>query len=300
MSQNNEAARPGPFEARRLLDGPIIHPGMSKTIGTNINGPAPIRVPDWLPGALGRYYMYFAHHRGTFIRLAYADRIEGPWRIHEKGVLPLTRSGFAHHVASPEIHVDHTARKVWMLYHGGDEIKRQYTRLAVSDDGLNFTAYPENLMNCYARLFPYGDHLYALTMPGQFYRAPRIDGPWEKGPCLFTPDMRHAAVRVQGDQLQVIYSNRGDAPESLLQTTIDLVGDWKTWQEAPPSLLLAPERDFEGGRLVIEPSVIGPADNPVRQLRDPAIFEDEDCRLILFYGVAGEQGLAIAELTSRV
>ena len=26
--------------------------------------------------------MYFAHHQGTYIRLAYADRLEEPWTVH--------------------------------------------------------------------------------------------------------------------------------------------------------------------------------------------------------------------------
>ena len=39
----------------------------------NINGPTVIRVPPWVKRPLGRYYMYFAHHMGAFIRLAYAD-----------------------------------------------------------------------------------------------------------------------------------------------------------------------------------------------------------------------------------
>ncbi|MFV1980611.1 MAG: hypothetical protein ACC655_05595, partial [Rhodothermia bacterium] len=39
----------------------------------NVNGPSVIRVPDWINSPLGRYYLYFAHHRGSFIRMAYAD-----------------------------------------------------------------------------------------------------------------------------------------------------------------------------------------------------------------------------------
>jgi hypothetical protein len=34
---------------------------------------------------------------------------------------------------------------------------------------------------------------------------------------------------------------------------------------------------------------------PVNQLRDPAIFEDEG-RIYLLYAIAGEQGIAIGEL----
>jgi hypothetical protein len=43
-------------------------------MGDNINGPAAIRVPEWIENPLGNYYLYFAHHQGTYIRLAYADR----------------------------------------------------------------------------------------------------------------------------------------------------------------------------------------------------------------------------------
>ena len=68
--------------ATRIMEEPIIHPGMDARIGTNINGPSVIRVPDWLAKPLGRYYLYFAHHKGTFIRLAYADNLKGPWQIH--------------------------------------------------------------------------------------------------------------------------------------------------------------------------------------------------------------------------
>jgi hypothetical protein len=40
----------------------------------------------------------------------------------------------------------------------------------------------------------------------------------------------------------------------------------------------------------------GDVKGPVRQLRDPAITEDEG-RIVLFYSVCGEQGIAAAEIT---
>jgi hypothetical protein len=43
------------------------------------------------------------------------------------------------------------------------------------------------------------------------------------------------------------------------------------------------------------PSVRGLVHGPVCQLRDPAIFR-EDGRTFLLYSVAGENGIAIAEL----
>ena len=71
------------FEIERLGNGPIIAPDMDARMGTNINGPSLIRAPDWLANPLGRYYLYFAHHNGSYIRLAVADTVEGPWRTHE-------------------------------------------------------------------------------------------------------------------------------------------------------------------------------------------------------------------------
>jgi hypothetical protein len=57
-------------DASRLEGNPIITPETSKSIGANINGPSLIRVPSWLHKPLGKYYLYFAHHQGKFIRLA--------------------------------------------------------------------------------------------------------------------------------------------------------------------------------------------------------------------------------------
>ena len=73
----------------RLLDRPIIGPELHESLGPNIQGPSLIRVPDWVPNPLGRYYLYFADHKGSWIRLAYADALTGPWRIHAPGALPL-------------------------------------------------------------------------------------------------------------------------------------------------------------------------------------------------------------------
>ncbi|WP_105426769.1 hypothetical protein [Neorhizobium tomejilense] len=290
--ENNELV------AVRLLDRPIIVPAMSPRIGTNINGPSLIRVPSWVERPLGRYYLYFAHHRGDHIRLAYADRLTGPWIIYEEGTLPLSKSGFTHHLASPEIVIDHEKKQFRMFFHGGDEIKNQFTRLAISPDGIHFTAQPDNLMNPYARLFTHGPWVYAITMPGQIYRSSDGISGFSAGPMLFTRHMRHSAVWIENNVLHVVYSNRGDAPECLLYAQVRLDGEWLTWREGPSRILLGPERDWEGGRLPIEPSVIGPADEPVRQLRDPAVYE-EDGRRYLIYSVAGEAGLALAEIHTR-
>ena len=82
---------------RRGPHNPVVHPGMDARILTNINGPSLIRVPDWLENPLGRYYLYFAHHQGTYIRLAYADQVEGPYKTYEAGTLQLAQTPCRRH-----------------------------------------------------------------------------------------------------------------------------------------------------------------------------------------------------------
>ena len=77
------------IQAVRFKQNPIISTQMGHGIGENINGPSLIKVPTWLHNPLGKYYLYFAHHTGTFIRLAYADKLQGPWSIYEPGTLKL-------------------------------------------------------------------------------------------------------------------------------------------------------------------------------------------------------------------
>ncbi len=53
---------PDDVRIERLLDAPILTPATHPSIGENIQGPSLIRVPDWVPEALGRYYLYFVDH----------------------------------------------------------------------------------------------------------------------------------------------------------------------------------------------------------------------------------------------
>ena len=234
----------------RLTGNPIIRPHMDARMGDNINGPSLIRVPEWVQGALGRYYLYFAHHDGEYIRLAYADALTGPWRTLETGVLPLPDSSFTGHVASPDVHVDDGEKRIRLYFHGSATRTggggKQTTRVALSSDGLHFAARPADLGEPYWRVFRWRDHVYALGMPGVFCRsADGIDG-FEPGPTLFSRDMRHSAVKVDGDVLSVFYTNAGDYPERILLSTIDLRPDWRDWKTSPPVTVLAPECDYEG------------------------------------------------------
>lgn len=290
---------------RRFSTNPIIHPGLDPQMGTNINGPSLMRVPDWLPNPLGRYYLYFGHHHGTYIRLAYADQLEGPWTVFGPGTLRLEQTPCLDHIASPDAHVDEANRRIILYYHGPYDApsrlpgvfgrRAQLSFAAFSDDGIHFRSEHKILGESYLRSFSHGDWTYALAMPGFFYRWKEGFEPYESGPRLFTDRMRHATVQVAGDSLHVYYTNAGDRPEAILHTTIDLRPDWMEWQTGEITLVLQPETKWEGGNLPLEASQRGSIDEPARQLRDPYLYE-EDGRVYLLYTCAGESGIAIAEI----
>ena len=135
-------------------------------------------------------------------------------------------------------------------------------------------------------------------MPGQFYRGATPLSGFEEGPLLFEPDMRHNALLMRGDTLHVFWSRVGDAPEVLLRSTIDLSGPWEAWSATKSVEVLRPERDWEGADVPVARSIRSVAPGRVNQLRDPAIFE-EDGRVYLLYAIAGESGIALAELHAR-
>lgn len=305
------------FTAKRLGTKPIIHPGLAQTIGTNINGPSAIRVPDWLKAPLGRYYLYFADHRGDHIRLAHSDRIAGPWQVHEPGALRLEDSGFPTrsseldpperlresvatgdlrpHIASPDVHVDQARRQIVMHYHGLEIDCTQTTRRAVSGNGLEFRDPQPTGADFYARVFEWQGVTYAATLAGWLYRSPDSGQTFTGRTRLGDPATRHVAVFPFGDQLFLVFSRIGDAPERLLISRVLTTGSWRSWRLSDPRELLRAETPWEGAGQPVSPSHTGPADEPVNQLRDPHVLSEGN-HLWLFYACAGESGLALAQL----
>lgn len=288
-------------QAIRFKQNPIISVQPGSGIGNNINGPSLIKVPSWLPNALGRYYLYFAHHSGEYIRLAYAQKLEGPWVIHEPGTLKLRETACVHHIASPDVHVDDEKREIRMYFHGPTgQGNRQVSRVAVSSDGIKFAASREILGESYFRVFKWDSHYYAMARAGTLYRS--VDGlqGFERGVNPFNLDtalyeVRHVALKLEGNVLSVFYSRIGDSPECILLSRIELNSDWMSWKATAPVTILEPEEKYEGVDFSIARSRSGAASGPVHELRDPAIFCEEG-RGYLLYSVAGESGIAISEL----
>ena len=334
LSAQSSTAGARTVVANRLPQNPLITLGSSPTLGDNIDGPAVIRVPAWVQRRLGRYYMYFAHHMGAHIRLAYADSIAGPWKIYEPGVLNVRDTAmfrpqpdpvenlenFYTHVASPEIYVDEKARRMVMWFHGwwtegarwpvseaaAREWARQhgyaqYTQVAESADGLNFTVRPSITKTSYLRTFRHDGLFYGMARIGLLLRSKDPLASFEIGPNPFRGGryanrVRHVALMKRGSQLYVFFTAIGDAPERILMSRIEMTGDWQNWRVSDPAEILRPEAAYECPDLPIAPSEAGDIKGPARQLRDPAILEDNG-RTFLFYSFCGEQGIAAAELT---
>lgn len=299
------------FEVKRFEANPVIHREMHGLIGTdglNINGPSLIKVPDWITDPLGKYYLYFAHHHGQYIRLAYSDHIEGPWKIYPGGVLrledtPAYNGSPRDHVASPDIIIDNENQQIRMYYHGdprpGSDAEYQMSYVALSTDGISFTSLPEFLGLFYFRVFRWGGWHYALAKyindGGIIYRSKDGLTNFERGPRIL-PRVRHMAVWEHHGKIYIFFSRGHDNPEHIMVTRIENPDDdWHKWRFTEPVTVLTPEKDYEGAGEQSAESQFGATYNFSHQLRDPAIYE-EDGRVFLIYSTAGEWALAIAEI----
>jgi len=326
-------AAAGEIRATRLTQNPLITVNSSASLGGNVNGPTVIRAPAWIDRPLGRYYMYFANHRGTFIRLAYADAIEGPWTIYEPGVLQVrdtayfrpqpdpkeTLDDFYTHVASPEIVVDAERKRLVMWVHGWwtngerwpsdpgnaaawarEHAYGQFTQSTESSDGLHFEVRPAITRQSYLRVFQHDGFFYGVARLGRLARSKDPFASFELGPNPFRDTryanrVRHVGLLLRGQRLYVFFTAIGDAPERVLMSTIELASDWTAWRASPPVDILQPETAYECADLPAVPSEPGDVEVKVRQIRDPFVFEERG-RTTLFYSTCGEQGIAAAEI----
>lgn len=229
------------FDINPLITREHFSTAEDQLAGKNINGPSVIRTPDRLPNRLGSYYMYFAHHKGQSIRLAYADDLRGPWTLYkpDSGVLALSQgitlpggaAGMTGHIASPDVHIDEENKRIVMYFHGpladGAGKKQgsiQKSFVAISGDGLDFDGriQPAVLGDPYFRVFEWHGCRYAVSGQGKLWRAPKgapfaaAPNPgadaWEPGPNPLKTQTtrqygegrpRHVALRLVGDELTI-------------------------------------------------------------------------------------------------
>ena len=207
----NAFAQDVPYQAVRLNNGnPIIEPSMfsRSSDGDNINGPSLIRVPDWIPAnrranPSAQYYLYFGDHAGDYIRMAWAENIEGPYRLYNDFTNPGNRGVLdnrdddiflanntrieENHLASPDVHVDNENQRIIMYFHSGssffvngDEQRRQVTWVSTSPYGLEFydDIEPVHLGRSYFKVFEANGQLYSLDNGSNISKARDSNNPW--------------------------------------------------------------------------------------------------------------------------
>jgi hypothetical protein len=253
------------FIITRLNSGqPIITEAMFEALGAttyesyNINGPSVIRVPDWIapenraePNAT--YYMYFAHHGGNYIRMAWAMDVEGPWHLYQvgsgvgigdRGVLDLGSDDkidldngvtISNHVASPDVFVEDKDQRIVMYFHAGSVVVNgtglgQKSLVATSSDGLEFNdgIEPVALGRFYFRVFEYKGNLYATSNSGYLFKALDPNDPWTP-PTGFDFKDDLWAIRsdspFQNDIDDANFADVADEPLRVRHSTVRLVGD---------------------------------------------------------------------------
>lgn len=308
------------FSFHYLNDAPIISADAHPGLGGNVNGPSLIRAPAWLDKPPGNYLLYFAHHEGDSIRLAAADQLSGPWRITDPGPLDLEHSLFSPdppaknnlhpearayidagadgnypHIASPDVWIDNETEQIRLYYHGRLGDGRQRSRVAISRNGLDFTARMEIVGLPYLRIFRHDGWFYAISMPGQLYRSPDGLGDFEQGPRLTAEPIRHHAILEYEEHYYLFWTRVGDRPERILVSSLNFDARWQDWRLGEAEEVHRAEKPWEGADMSPTASSYGAVMQRVNQLRDPAIFQ-ESGKIYLLYAVAGEQGIAIGEL----
>ena len=292
------------YRVERIGNGPIIGPNMDGRMGTNINGPSLIRAPEWLLTAPGRYLLYFAHHNGSYIRLAFADQIEGPWYMHEPGVIDLKATGFIDHIASPDVLIDEQRREFRLYFHGRTGYKPdggqiQGTRVATSSNGLNFAVQETLLGPAYFRVFRKDGIFYAFARGGELLKSSNGLTSFEsRGIPLGLPtNIRHVALWHRSEKyITLFHTVIGEAPEVIYGCEFLMDGDWSEWHAEPSKEVLRPAFVYEGIDYPPVPSKPGAIDVRVNQLRDPDILIDRDGDILMPYSVAGEAGIALARI----
>lgn len=269
--------------------------------GDNINGPCLIKVPSFIKNPLGSYYLYFAHHKGKYIRMAYSDNIQGPYKLYEEGVLHLENTPGYDHVASPDVIIGSKNSRLIMYYHCpyDNGITKQSTFYAYSNDGLNFKTENINILHPYFRSFVFNDEEYGICM----YKLvssiimKKINNNYEEFGLLL-PKSRHTSILISQSRIFVFYTIVGDCPEHICFSEITNL-EKNNINVSEKISLIIPEFTYEHDNQPELPSKYGLMINKVNQLRDPYIYLEND-QIYLLYTVCGEKGIALCRIDNFI
>ena len=273
----------------------------NKKDGNNINGPSFIKVPEFVSNPLGKYYMYFGHHNGKYIRMAYSEEdILGPYILYNegKGVLSLENTPGHDHISSPDAVIDEQNKRFILYYHCPYKNKNgkspQSTFIAHSKDGLHFESTNINISFPYFRHFEYKNEIYGIAMNnfvGSILYKHNNGEFIEYGELL--PKSRHTCVLNYNDKLYIFYSTVGDCPEHICVCELEITENIHIVKNN--RTVVYPEFEFEHANLSPIPSKYGAEYGKINQLRDPYAYVENE-QIYLFHTVCGEKGIALCNI----
>lgn len=278
----------------------------------SICNPCLIKTPSWIKNKLGKYYLYFADHRGKFIKLLYSNHLDRDWKFLNKKILninSISKLDAHNHIASPEIYINNKEKKIYMFTHSHSRSKvGQWTYLSLSKDGINFSRkFNKPLAPFYFRFFNHKKYYYGIVKGGDLWRSKNIDAVYKKCQNLLTQkktkttlhnkngSIRHLSILKKKNYLHCVFSKIGDKPEKIYYTKVFLSKNYLNWKFKKIKEILRPTFPYEGSNLKLKRSKPGDAPEPENALRDPYLFIDGK-KTYMIYCVKGEKNFALCQI----
>jgi len=281
----------------------------------SICNPCLIKTPKWIKKKLGKYYLYFADHRGKFIKLLYSDHLDRGWKYLDKKILHLKskpKLDAYNHIASPEIYVNKKEKQIYIFTHSHSRSKiGQWTYLSNSKDGINFSKkFNKPLAPFYLRFFYHKKYYYGIVKGADLWRSRNINIKFQQCQNLLTRkksktnlhnkngSIRHLGILKKKNYLHCVFSKIGDKPERIYYTKIHLSKNYLNWKFQKIKEILRPTFPYEGSKLKLKKSKAGDAPRGENALRDPYLFVDGK-KTYLIYCVKGEKNFALCEIDQK-
>ncbi len=276
----------------------------------NINGPVCFKVPPWIKNPLGKYYLIFSDHQGSYLRLAYADSMNSDWTIYKTKILEIKKLNkiLYDHIASPDIYIDNFHKQICLYFHSRSRKygREQLTFVALSKNGINYRIKSlDPIAPFYFRIFSYKRNYYGLSKGGDLFKSKNKFLKFKFIKNIFNRyndkyhnqigSVRHLCLLKKKNYLEIFYTKIGDKPERIYQGILKLFKDERNWNVKSQKEILRPTKVYEGSEIKVRISRSGPSKKIENALRDPYVIVDK-INTYLLYCVKGEKGIALAKI----
>jgi hypothetical protein len=120
-------------------------------------------------------------------------------------------------------------------------------------------------------------------------------------PNGFPGDIKHVALwRRSETKMTVFHTVIGKSPKVIYTYSFYMDGEPSNWRAGVSIEIMRPEFDYEGADLPRFLLDRGAIDIRANQLRNPDNFTDDDRTIYMPYGIPGEAGTALANITKEL